>query len=232
MKEEKNLDGNWYLSEELNFDKKLIFYRYEASKEYIKGPFGLELGSGSGEMTKYLVNEFDHLTSVDGSKELIDAIPNYENHTKLHSFFEDYKPKIKFNTIIMEHILEHVNNPVEILNLAKEWLDEDGVILLGVPNALSFHRLAAVKMGLLKTPYELNERDFQVGHQRVYCADTLLRDIEKTGLKVKKISGIFFKPLSNGQIENNWNEEMIKGFYELGKDFPNHCAELYAVLGK
>ena len=132
----------------------------------------------------------------------------------------------------MEHILEHVDRPVEILNLAKKWLEDDGVILLGVPNALSFHRLAAVKMGLLKTPYELNERDFQVGHQRVYCSDTLLDDIQKTGLKVHKIGGIFFKPLSNNQIDSHWNEEMIKGFYELGKDFPNHCAEIYAVLGK
>lgn len=232
MKEEKNLDGNWYLSEELNFDKKLIFYRYKAAKEYIKGPCGLELGSGSGEMTKYLVSEFKHLTSVDGSKELINAIPYYENHTKVHSFFENFKPNKKYNTIIMEHILEHVDNPVEILNLAKEWLEEDGVILLGVPNALSFHRLAAVKMGLLTSPYELNERDYQVGHQRVYSMETLLNEIKQAELKVEKISGIFFKPLSNGQIEKNWTEEMIKGFYELGKDFPNNCAEIYAICRK
>ena len=232
MENTKDLNGEWYIKEELDFDKTLIYYRYESSKEYIKGPYGLELGSGSGEMTKYLVDEFEHLTSVDGSKILIDAMPIYTNHTKIHSFFEDYEPNKKFNTIVMEHILEHVDNPHEVLMLAKEWLEEDGVIIIGVPNALSFHRLAAVKMGLLKSPFELNERDYKVGHQRVYSQDTILNEIKKADLKVEKISGIFFKPLSNGQIETNWSKDMIKGFYELGKDFPNNCAEIYAICKK
>ena len=183
-------------------------------------------------MTQYLINDFEHLTSVDGSKQLLEMIPFYKNHTKIHSFFENYKPEKKFNTIVMEHILEHVDNPVEIMNLAKSWLAEDGVMLLGVPNALSIHRLAAVKMGLLKTPDELNERDYQLGHQRVYYMETFIKDIETAGLKIIKSGGVYFKPLSNGQIENNWNEEMIDGFYELGKDFPENCAEIYAICKK
>lgn len=232
MENSKDLDGDWYINEELNFDKTLIYYRFKSSVDYIKGPCGLELGSGSGEMTKYLVGEFEHLTSVDGSKALIDAIPEYDNHTKVHSFFEDYKPSKKFNTIIMEHILEHVDKPAEVLRLAKEWLQEDGVIILGVPNALSFHRLAAVKMGLLSSPFELNERDYKVGHQRVYSTATLVNEIKAADLEVIKVGGIFFKPLSNGQIEENWSDDMIKGFYELGKDFPEHCAEIYAICKK
>lgn len=46
--------------------------------------------------------------------------------------------------------MEHVDNPIEIVKLAKDWLEEDGVMLLGVPNALSIHRLATVKIGMLK----------------------------------------------------------------------------------
>lgn len=229
---EKNLDGRWYVEGQLDFDRKLIYYRYKTIREYIKGPFGLELGSAEGEMTQYLINDFEHLTSVDGSKELLEMMPNYENHTKVHSFFEDYKPGRKFNTIIMEHILEHVDNPVKIMKLAKEWLADDGVILLGVPNANSIHRLAAVKMGMLKTPDELNSRDYALGHQRVYSMDTFLKDIEKAGLNIIKNGGVYFKPLSNGQIETNWTEEMIDGFYELGKDFPDNCAEIYAICIK
>ena len=229
---EKNLDGRWYVEGQLDFDRKLIHYRYKTIKKHIKGPFGLELGSAEGEMTQYLIDDFEHLTSVDGSNELLKLIPYYENHTKIHSFFEDYKPEKKFNTIIMEHILEHVDNPIEIMQLAKKWLEEDGVMLLGVPNALSIHRLVAVKMGLLKTPDELNARDHALGHQRVYSMTTFLKDIEKAGLKVIEKGGVFFKPLSNAQIENNWNEEMIEGFYELGKDFPENAAELYVVCQK
>lgn len=31
------------------------------------------------------------------------------------------------------------------------------------------------------------------------------------------------------QIQGYWTEEMVYGFYELGKDFPGNAAELYAV---
>jgi hypothetical protein len=43
------------------------------------------------------------------------------------------------------------------------------------------------------------------------------------------MGGVFFKPLTNQQIQDHWTEEMIQGFYELGKDFPEYAAELYAV---
>ena len=54
-------------------------------------------------------------------------------------------------------------------------------------------------------------------------------DIETAGLKIIQTGGVFFKPLSNQQIEQNWTEEMIQGFYELGKDFQENAAELYAI---
>ena len=229
---EKNLDGRWYIEGQLDFDRKLIYYRYQTIRKHIKGPFGLELGSAEGEMTQYLINDFEHLVSVDGSKELLDMIPGYKNHTKIHSFFENFKPKRKFNTIVMEHILEHVDDPIAIMQLAKNWLEDDGIMLLGVPNAMSIHRLVAVKMGLLQSSHELNARDYSLGHQRVYSMATFLYDIDKAGLSVIDKGGVFFKPLSNGQIEQNWDERMIEGFYELGKDFPEHAAEIYVVCQK
>lgn len=226
---QKNIDGTWYIQEQLNFDKRLIAYRYRTQKPYFRPAHCLELGSADGQMTRFLVNDFETLTSVDGSKELLDQIPDAPNLTKIHSYFEDLKLDRQYNTIILEHILEHVDNPVEIMRLAKGWLAPGGVMLMGVPNALSLHRLAAVKMGLLKSPYELNERDYQVGHQRVYDIDTFLADAASAGLKVIKSGGMFLKPLSNKQIESQWTEEMMEGFYELGKDFPRHAGELYAV---
>ncbi len=224
-----NIDGSWYLQEQLDFDKKMVAFRYQALKPHIKPGYGLELGSAEGQMTRFLINDFDMLTAVDGSKELLDLIPEAPNLKKIHSFFEKLTPEHKYNTIILEHILEHVDNPVELLKLAKTWLAEDGVMLCGVPNALSFHRLVAVKMGLLETPYQLNARDHQLGHQRVYDMDTFVLDLESAGLTVKSTGGVFLKPLSNKQIETNWDEKMIAGFYELGKDFPRHAAEIYAV---
>ena len=87
-------------------------------------------------------------------------------------------------------------------------------------------------MGLLQEKTTLNDRDKQLGHQRVYTQSSLLADIKAAGLRSVKNGGVFLKPLSNAQIDENWSSEMIEGFYLLGADFPEHCAELFAVAQK
>jgi len=221
--------SEWYLQEQLDFDKRLIRFRYETIKSYLIGPSGLELGPAEGEMTQFILNHFEKLTLVEGASELLEQIPDKDNLVKIHCLFEDFNPADTFNSIIMEHILEHVDEPVKLLKRVKKWLAKDGKLFLGVPNGNSIHRLAAVKMGLLDHSCQLNERDHALGHRRVYTPDTFRSDIEAAGIKVEFMGGVYFKPLSNKQIEDNWNEEMIKGFYELGKDFPENAAEIYAV---
>ena len=221
--------SDWYLKEQLDFDKRLIRFRYQTLQPHLQGPEGLELGPAEGEMTQFLVNDFTRLTAVDGAGELLAQIPERPSLRKVHSLFEDFKPEQRFNTIIMEHILEHVDRPVYLLERVKEWLAPSGKILVGVPNGNSIHRLVAVKMGLLKQPCELNSRDRALGHRRVYTRDTLQVDIQASGLSLVEMGGVFFKPLSNKQIQDHWSEDMIQGFYELGKDFPENAAELYAV---
>jgi len=221
--------SNWYLEEQLDFDKRLIRGRYETIKEYFVGANGLELGSADGQMTQFLRNDFQHLTVVDGAQELLDKIESYDNLTKICSLFEEFEPDKVYNTIILEHILEHVEDPVGILKRVKNWLAKDGVMILGVPNGDSFHRLAAVKMGLLNHKCELNSRDLAQGHRRVYTFETFANDIVKSGLQVVKMDGIFLKVLSNSQIQESWTEDMIQGFYELAKDFPQNAADIYAI---
>jgi 2-polyprenyl-3-methyl-5-hydroxy-6-metoxy-1,4-benzoquinol methylase len=221
--------SSWYLAEQLDFDKRLIRGRYETLKEHLIGPRGLELGPAEGQMTRFLRADFESLTIVDGASDLLDQIPSAPNLTKIHSLFEEFQPNERFNTIIMEHILEHVEHPVALIKRAKNWLISGGRILLGVPNGRSIHRLVAVKMGLLEHPCQLNARDISQGHRRVYTPETFRKDITDAGLEIESMGGIFFKPLSNQQIQDTWTEEMILGFYALGKEFPLNAADLYAV---
>jgi 2-polyprenyl-3-methyl-5-hydroxy-6-metoxy-1,4-benzoquinol methylase len=221
--------SNWYLTDQLDFDKRLINFRYQTLSRFIKGPLGLELGPAEGQMTRSLLPHFDRLTVVDGAQKLLDLIPNDPRLEKVHAYFEEFQPARLFNTIVMEHILEHIEQPVALLKRARAWLAADGVMLLGVPNGHSIHRLAAVKMGLLSNPCQLNDRDHALGHRRVYTPDSFREDVEAAGLQIVERGGVFFKPLSNGQIQEHWTEQMLQGFYELGKDFPDHAAELYVV---
>jgi 2-polyprenyl-3-methyl-5-hydroxy-6-metoxy-1,4-benzoquinol methylase len=221
--------SDWYLHEQLDIDKYLIRFRYETLRPHFHGAVGLELGPAEGQMTQFLISDFESLTAVDGAPKLLDKIPDYPNLIKVHALFENFNPQKKFDTIIMEHILEHVDKPVALLKRIKKWLRPEGRILLGVPNGNSIHRLAAVKMGLLKHSCELNSRDIAQGHRRVYKRETLIRDIESAGIKIMELGGVFFKPLSNRQIHDSWTKDMILGFYELGKDFQENAADIYAV---
>src|SRR5689334_24233139 len=142
--------ADWYFDEQLDFDKKLIRDGYETKKPYFQGPEGLELGSGDGVMTRHLLRDFTRLTVADGAEKLLASIPDAPNLVKVHTLFEEFAPTQPFNTIVMAHILEHVDDPTAILARAKGWLAPGGRILAIVPNGLSFHRLAAVKMGLLR----------------------------------------------------------------------------------
>jgi SAM-dependent methyltransferase len=204
-------------------------YRFRTFQPFLDKKSGLELGCGDGSMTKYLRRHFEKLTVVDGAKELVDKIPSGESVNKVVSLFEDYAPTEKFKSIVMEHILEHIEDPVALLKRSRSWLDHGGKIFIGVPNALSIHRQVAVKMGLLKTPNELNDRDKLVGHRRVYDWNLLKQHIESAGLKVEHRFGVFFKPLSNEQIDRNWTPEMKEGFFLLGQDFPDFAAEISVI---
>lgn len=220
--------GSLY-KEQSRFDTELVRFRFLTLEPYLVGPHGLELGPADGWMTRHLRRKFRVLTIVDGAGDLLESIPSGPDLIKVHSLFEDFRPSDKFNSIIMEHILEHVAEPVDLLKRVREWVAPTGRIFVGVPNSESYHRLVAVKMGLLKNAHELNERDHAYGHRRVYSWDTLVADLRAAGLKVEKMDGVFFKPLSNRQIDQYWTPEMIEGFYQLGKDFPKNAAEILAV---
>ena len=98
------------------------------------------------------------MTVVDGGKGFCDAIKaRHPRVEAVNSLFEDYRSAPAFQTIVMGHVLEHVENPVEILALARGWLAPGGRILAAVPNARSLHRQAATIMGLLPNESALNE---------------------------------------------------------------------------
>jgi 2-polyprenyl-3-methyl-5-hydroxy-6-metoxy-1,4-benzoquinol methylase len=221
--------AGWYQSGQLDFDRRMIAYKYRSFQEWLQGPYGLELGPADGTMTRLLVGDFELLTIVDGSAELLQTIPSSAKLVKVHALFEDFQSAPIFNTILMAHILEHIEDPAALIRRACGWLAPGGRLIASVPNGLSIHRLAGVKMGFLKCSCDLNDRDLALGHRRVYMPATFREEFTRAGMRVVHTGGVFFKPLSNQQIEETWTDRMMEGFYELGKDFPDNAAELYVV---
>jgi 2-polyprenyl-3-methyl-5-hydroxy-6-metoxy-1,4-benzoquinol methylase len=221
--------AEFYNDENLGFDLKLDYYAYKTYKKFFVGDNCLEVGASTGYMTKYLIKDFKHIVVIEGSKKLIEKIPDYPNIKKVNSLIEEYETKGKFDTIIMNHVLEHIEDPIFVLKKLKNYLSDNGRLIVGVPNANSLHRLAAVKMGLLTSVYELNERDKSLGHYRVYDDYLLRKHLEESGFYIEHAGGIFLKFLSNKQIEECLDEKILDAYYELSDLMPQFCALIYMI---
>jgi 2-polyprenyl-3-methyl-5-hydroxy-6-metoxy-1,4-benzoquinol methylase len=181
-------------------------------------------------MTDQLVLLEQPMTVVDGGKGFCDAIKaRHPQVDVVNSLFEEYRSGPAFQTIVMGHVLEHVENPVEILELARNWLTPQGRILAAVPNARSLHRQAATIMGLLPHESALNEADRHHGHRRVYNPESFRAEFTQAGLGIELCGGYWLKPLANAQLESWFSAEMIDAFMVLGERYPDIAGEIYLV---
>lgn len=216
-----------------NYSHYLYSYRYKVVREHMQGPNVLEVGVGYGDFSSWLSEEPFQITSIDGSQTNLERARSKSNSKRIefkHCLFEEFETDIRFDDILITNSLEHVDDPIGILEHIKKFLKPEGRIHITVPNADSVHRQLGVEMGMLKYEWSLNEHDHQVGHQRVYTKELLFEHVKRSGLSVSDYDGIIFKLLSNAQMEflnQEFGRDMLEGLYALGRRHPDLSAELY-----
>ncbi len=197
---------------------------------FYKGGSVLELGPAEGIGTEVFLGAVDHLEVVEGSlslsENLVQKFPSLQVH---NSLFEEFESEERFELIIMSHVLEHVENPIEILSKFSKFLMPGGKVVIGVPNADSIHRQLAVNMGLLETTFSLGETDHLVGHRRVYSHEKLRHEVELSGLEINELTGFWLKPYSNAQLEPIMTQQLIDASMELGQKYFEIAAEIMCV---
>lgn len=208
-----------------------IRYSFEIARRYLVGDSILELGPAEGVMTELLAGTGMNLTLVEGSGRFCESLrQRFPDADVVHSLFEEYSSPAVFDNIILGHVLEHVQDPVDILARARAWLKPGtGRLFAAVPNARSLHRQAAVLMGLLDSEDALNEMDIHHGHRRVFNPETFRNAFLQSGMKIEIFGGYWLKPVSNKQIETTWTPEMLDAFMRLGERYPDIAGEIYVV---
>ncbi len=95
----------------------------------------LDVGAGTGDFLLYCKeNEFD-VTGIEPNKTARKKAK--EKGIKLHKKVDDVLGK-KFDVITMWHVLEHVPNLYECLDQLKTLLDDNGKLIIAVPNFKSY----------------------------------------------------------------------------------------------
>ena len=236
---EKNLQETFVWSRTTfhsEYNRYLAQYKVESCLENIKGNSLLDLACGDGLITELLTKNISRVVGVDAN-------------------VEDLELREKFDTVTMLDLLEHVIDPIALIQKAASFLSDAGNLIIHVPNAHAINRRLAVHMGTLEYCEELSPFDLQIaGHRRSYSMKTLCDDIEKAGLKIVNTGGIFYKMLSTAQMDwflknglwaeggfgwgregaaqKDWKAEFCRASYELGKQQPEDCNIIFAVITK
>ncbi len=200
----------------------------------------LELGSFKGDFTERFLSYFDDVTCVEASDIAIEeARKKLGDKVKfVNSLFETVTLPKRYDNIVMTHVLEHLDDPVSVLERVNgEWLAEGGRFFLVCPNANAPSRQIAVKMGLITHNSAVTSSEAEHGHKITYTLDTLERDAKAAGLNVVHRSGIFFKALANFQWDKLLSTDIIsleylEGCYQLGQQYPDLCSSIFLLCEK
>lgn len=238
------------------YNRYLAQYKVESCLENIRGNSLLDLACGDGMMTEMFAQSVSRVVGVDANgSHLTKArkrLPSVDFHECL---VEELQLNEKFDSVTMLDLLEHVLDPIALLQKAASFLNDNGVLIIHVPNSHAINRRLAVIMGTLEHCEELSPFDLQIaGHRRSYSMQTLCQDVEKAGLKIEKTGGIFYKMLSTAQMDwflknglwedggfgwgrvdgqhKDWKAEFCRASYELGKQVPEDCNIIYACVTK
>lgn len=140
-----------------------------------------------------------------------------------------------FDAVLLSGLLHETTNPQTMLSAANALLRPGGALLVSVPNALSFHRLLGVEMGLMQSPTQLSERNVELGQPNVFHRETLEKMVVEAGFGELSFSGYMFKPFSNGQMGEVLDivgNDTVEGLVRLGQRFPENAAEIAVFARK
>ena len=197
----------------------------------------LELGSFQGDFTTRLLSHFEDITCVEASSDALETARNRLGGrvTLVNARFDAAHLPKRYDNIVCTHVLEHLDDPVGVLQrVNEEWLTPGGRLFLVCPNANAPSRQIAVKMGLIDHNAAVTPAESRHGHRRTYALDTLERDAAAAGLNVRHRSGIFFKALANFQWDRLLqtdivSQEYMEGCYQLGQQYPDLCASIFLM---
>ena len=202
-------------------------------KAMTKAGKAIEIGCGSGYSTERLHKMFDDYFVLEPSTKNLQLMQKrVEKKIRCQAgLLEDFETEDKYDQVIFLNVLEHVDDPFASLRKIESILSDEGQAFISVPNCMSLNRRAGYRMGMLKRYDTMAQKDYDLGHRRLYTVQMLTDHIESCGLRVECMKGVFLKPLAESQMMT-LGMEAIKAFHTLGEDIPEYCANLFAVARK
>ena len=111
-----------------------------------------------------------------------------------------------------------------LIEAIKKSCKKESVVYFCVPNANSFHRVLAKRMGLIKEIDEKTERNVELQQNNVFDIESLRKILEEKGFFIIEYGTFFMKPFTHKQMyfalkEKIIDEKVLEGLYNCSEEF-------------
>lgn len=219
-----------------DFDNEILLSWYPRRVLHHAASVGslLELGLGHGYTTSLFSERFRHHVVLEGSPAVIrnfcEKNPNCRSQI-VETYFEEFDSEEKFDVIVMGFILEHVDDPLQILRRYRSFLAIGGKMFLAVPNAEGLNRRLGHLAGLLDDLTALSENDRLLGHKRYYTVSSLSAAVKQSGYQIDRLEGIYIKPFTTNQMLSlQLDRKVIDALCAVGIDYPELSCGVLAEI--
>jgi 2-polyprenyl-3-methyl-5-hydroxy-6-metoxy-1,4-benzoquinol methylase len=202
---------------------------------YLRGSRVLELGYVDGLWTDEMLARGYKVDVVEGAARHVEhARERYSGNADVrifHQLFQEFEMDVTYDTVIAGDMLRYLPDPAVFLMRVNGWLKDDGCLIATIPNSRSLHRRIGALMNMEATPTKANQRDMEVGNLRSYDRYEFRHLLLQGGFEVKVLRGCFLKPLSSAQMQD-WSDELLRAFLEMGNEMEDYCWFIYAICHK
>jgi 2-polyprenyl-3-methyl-5-hydroxy-6-metoxy-1,4-benzoquinol methylase len=189
---EYNKDYWGDVQSDTNTSRKLYYFLAESRANYLVNVLGnldsiniLDVGSGQGYLIDVLKEKFP---SMNAFAVEIDSKMHEILNDKCEMVFSSWKEitNLKFNVIILSHILEHMTDPIEFALGLKSMLKKNGYFFIDIPNSDDLH-VTQLESHL----FVFNEKSLK---RFIHEIDLTIVDFTILGQKLRKLKpSIFYR---------------------------------------
>ena len=222
----------YYSSQQTGIDNRFRERMIRRCLRYLKGPSVLELGFMDGQWTDHFLALGLQVTVVEGAARMAGfARTKYAGNRAdevIHSLFEHFEPRKKYDTILMGGMLKHLPDPDALLRRARSWLNHEGILIATTPNPRSLHRRIGTHMGILETPESLTEADRAVANLRHYDRYEFKYLLERNGYRVRELNTSMLRFVSGDKMQS-WDDELLDALDTITNEISDYGWYIYAI---
>ena len=165
----------------------------------------LELGTGPGTVTRILHSKQCKVTGVEMDAETLEMCKPFCEKT-LQANLEDPHwhsslQNEKFDVVLCADVLEHLRDPRPLLNLLPSFLNEEGFVLMSLPNASHLTVVASLLAG--RFPYQ-SKGLLDNTHLRFFGRDDIDAMLRECGLVWQKWETVQVDP-AQAELQSFWH---------------------------